>query len=807
MQAVIMAGGEGKRLRPLTCTMPKPMVPLLNKPVIDYCVELLTAHGIADIAATLHYLPNMISQHLGDGRAFGANIRYSVEDKPLGTAGSVRAAVGDAASGPVLVLSGDAMTDIDLSALAERHAKSGAAATIVLKRVQVPTEYGVAILDETNRITRFLEKPQLSEVFSDLANTGIYLLSPEAVEMIPQDTKYDFSMDLFPKMLKADMRIEGYITESYWCDIGDLEQYLGAQRDMLLGKCAFETLAVEREGIWIEHGARISSDAAVIAPCYIGRDAEVAAGAVLADGAVLCSGSRVGTGSSIKRSVLMPGARVRENVEIRGAILCEGAHVDSGAQVFAHTALGAGSSVGKNCAITAGASLWPNKRLEDDARCAEDVVWDDGLQKSGLDTCVKGFADHDLGPERAARVGAALAIARKAAGKELAIATDGSQQAVMLKHALLSGILAQGADVCDLGYCAYSAFEHAVFSFGMEGGAYVRHGGQSPHETELVLCDDMGCQLTGGAFRAFRQELLMGPHHPVTAQRLGILQPLGGAARAYEAHLAKSIATARVPETNDVKLVLGRGGDIYDAVARVLLPAGYTVQYMDEKDPERLHGAMVHAGAELGFVAAAGGEGEMTCIWRDRYLREGERITIFILCALVEGRLRGEAVLPVRVSEEYAAFLEGRGCRIRRCPDHRAKWRRQALEEGCYLPELFEPEAAILRLAELCRAEKLGRYLDEIPQAYESEASVGCSWKEMGRVLRSLVETEPNSRVELIDGVKVKSDNGWILVRPNRDFTACRIIAGSYNAEYAKELTDLYLDKVRQLAKDKNGKP
>ncbi|NCB30929.1 MAG: hypothetical protein EOM66_05915 [Clostridia bacterium] len=457
--------------------------------------------------------------------------------------------------------------------------------------------------------------------------------------------------------------------------------------------------------------------------------------------------------------------------------------------------------MGKNCSITAGASLWPNKRLEDDTVCAEDVVWDDGMQKSGLDLCVKGFSDHDMGPERAARIGASFAVARKAAGKELAVATDGSQQAVMLKHALISGILAQGADVCDLGYCSYSAYEHAVLSFGMEGGVYIRHDGQSPHETELVLCDEKGCQLVGGAFRSFRQELLAGPHHPVTARRLGILQPLGGTARAYEAHLAKTMGAVKIPETNEIKIVLGRGGDVYDAVARVLLPLGYTVQYMDETDPERLHGAMVHAGAELGLVP--GQEGELTCIWRDRYIREGERLTIFILSALSEGRLKGEVVLPVRVSEEYVTYIESRGCLVRRCPDLRAKWRRQALEENCYLPELFEPEAAILRLAELGRLELLGSYLEAIPRAYESEANVGCSWKEMGRVLRSLVETERSERVELIDGVKVKSDNGWILVRPNRDFTACRIIAGSYNAEYAKELTDLYLDKVRSIAQDK----
>ena len=602
MRAVIMAGGEGKRLRPLTCTMPKPMVPLLNKPVIEYCVELLTAHGIEDITATLHYLPNMIRDHLGDGRAFGAAIHYSVEEKPLGTAGSVRAAIRGGKE-PVLVLSGDALTDVDITALAAAHQRSGAAVTIVLKRVQVPTEYGVALMDKNGRITRFLEKPQLSEVFSDLANTGIYLLSPEALDMIPADTKYDFSMDLFPRMLKADMPIMGYITESYWCDIGDLEQYLQAQRDMLAGKCAFETLAVEREGVFLEKGAQVSPEAVLMAPCYIGREAEVAAGAVLAEGTVLCSGARVGAGSSIKRSVLMQGARVRENAEIRGAILCEGAHVDTGARVFAHTALGAGSSVGKHCSITAGASLWPNKRLEDDCQCSEDVIWDDGLSKGGLDAAVYGFADQDLGPERAARMGCAFALARKAMAKELAVATDGSQQAVMLKHSLISGMLSQGADVCDLGYVSYSAFEYAVANFGMEGGIYIRSGGsgRTPHETELLLCDEKGCQITGKDFRAFRQELLAGSHHPVTARRLGILQPLGGAGRAYESHLARSVGAVHTPEENGIKLVVGASSEIYDTLARVLLPAGYAVQYMAGQDAERLHGAMVHSGAELGL--------------------------------------------------------------------------------------------------------------------------------------------------------------------------------------------------------------
>ncbi len=801
MQAVIMAGGQGKRLRPLTCTMPKPMVPLLNKPVIDYCVELLTAHGITEIGTTLHYLPNMIEAHLGDGRAFGANIHYSVERTPLGTAGSVRAAAQPGK--PVLVLSGDAITDINLGALMKDHERSGAAATIVLKRVAVPTEYGVALLDEEGHIKRFLEKPQLSEVFSDLANTGIYLLSPDALQMIPEGEAYDFSKDLFPKMLEMGMPLLGHITESYWCDIGNLEQYIQAQRDMLEGKCAFETLAVERDGIWMEHDAKVSAEAAIMAPCYIGRKAEVAPGALLGEGTVLCSGARVGAGSSIKRSILMPGARVRENVEIRGAILCEGAHVEDGARIFSHTALGAGSSVGKGCSITAGASLWPNKHLEEGTVCNEDVVWEPGLTKNNLDMVVKGFTDGDMGPERAARIGAAFAQAGKAAGKELAIASDGSQQAVMLKYALAAGLLSQGADVCDMGYCPYSAFACGIGSFGLAGGIYIRREEGSTHGVEMLLCDEKACPLTGGAFRAFRQSLGEGPHPALTAQRLGIYQTIGGVSRAYEARLSHMLGKGKGQETNGVKIILNGSSELYDTIARVLLPAGYKVLYMAEPDPDRLHGAMVNAGAELGISVRPNGEME-TCIWQDRYIREGERVLLFILAALTEGRLGKDVVLPVGISEEYAAYLESWGCKVRRCPEHPAKWRRQALEEGGYLPELFEAEAAIVRLSELCRQGQLEGYLNRLPGVYEQEGSVGCSWKEMGRVLRSLVESEKSQRVELLDGVKVKSDKGWVLVGPDRDLTACRVIAGSYNGEYAKELADLYLDKIRNMVEEKD---
>ena len=340
-KAVIMAGGEGKRLRPITCTLPKPMVPLLNKPVIDYCIELLKKHGVEDITATLHYLPNVIMRHCGDGDKYGVKLSYSIEDAPLGTAGSVRKAVG-ADARRTIVISGDAMTDADLTEAMCFHKARGAAVTIVLKRVSVPTEYGVAMTDSKGKIYRFLEKPMLSEVFSDLANTGIYILEPEVIERIPEGEKYDFSKDLFPALLKEKMPVYGYVTDRYWCDIGDIAQYKAAQRDMLDGRCAFTTAAKQKDGAWIEDGAVISEGAELLGPCYIGSGAEVSE-AVVSDYSVVGSGARIGRGSSLKRTVLMENARVRENAELRGAILCEGAEVESGASIYSGTVIGSGS--------------------------------------------------------------------------------------------------------------------------------------------------------------------------------------------------------------------------------------------------------------------------------------------------------------------------------------------------------------------------------------------------------------------------------------------------------------------------------
>ena len=801
MKAIIMAGGAGKRLRPLTCTMPKPMVPLLNKPVIEYCVELLARHGLKDIGVTLHYLPNAIKDYLGTGEKWGVELSYSIEDTPLGTAGSVRMAAGDTKE-PVLVISGDAMTDFDLANAVQAHEKSGARATILLKKVQFPTEYGVVLTDKAGFVTRFIEKPAPSEVFSDLANTGIYILAPEVLSMIPENVPYDFSNDLFPRMLRQNMPIFTVEAEGYWSDIGDIAQYVATQADMLDGKCMFETNAKsDGQGIWIEENAQIGKRAVITAPCYIGAGAEIADNAYFGAYSVACSGVRIGRNSSVKRSILFSNVRIRDGAELRGVVLCENVQVEDGASVFEKAAVGADCVLGKRCCIAPKTLIWPQKRLESERKYSENLIWEADAGKQAVQDPALGYVDFDMTPEHAARIGASFAALRKLPA-ELGVASDGAQQSVMLKYALIAGVLSQGVDVQDMGLCQPSAFSHAIRALGLAGGIYIRQGEPGKYEAEAVLQDEMGASLSAGEQRKFRQQYELGPQRPVTAARLGVVQRYMGAERGYEASLQRIGHFKGNGATT--ALVIGGDAALYDMAARVLLPHGVEVKFVRERTQEALMRAMAHSGAQLGFLSAQD-NALPNVLYGEHALTAQESIALLALAAAEDGRM--SFVLPASIPKEYIAVIEAHGARVCRAPDSPARWQHACFAADAYLPELFEPEAMVVRFAVLENAGRLSKLHAELPKIFMEEAEVGCSWREVGRVLRSLVETERDDRVELIDGVHIHEKDGWVLVRPNKDYNACRVIAGSFKEEYAAELSALYEQKLRDLMKvDEPGK-
>ena len=277
MQAVVMAGGQGTRLRPLTSNQPKPMVPVVNKPIMEHIVELLRKHGFGQVVVTLQFLPTVITNYFGDGSAWGVDMNYVTEESPLGTAGSVRNA-RSFLDRTFVVVSGDAITDIDLTAAVRFHSERGAMVTIVLKKAPDPLEFGLVITEEDGRIARFLEKPGWGEVFSDTINTGIYIIEPDVLNLIPDDRPYDFSKELYPQMLENGLPLYGYVAEGYWTDVGNHEQYLAAHRDILDGLVDVEVPGHKLENnVWIGDGVEIDEDAKLSGPLLIGNHVKVEA--------------------------------------------------------------------------------------------------------------------------------------------------------------------------------------------------------------------------------------------------------------------------------------------------------------------------------------------------------------------------------------------------------------------------------------------------------------------------------------------------------------------------------------------------
>ncbi|MEM9164235.1 MAG: sugar phosphate nucleotidyltransferase, partial [Cyanobacteria bacterium P01_F01_bin.4] len=425
MRAVLMAGGSGTRLRPLTCDLPKPMVPILNRPIAEHIVNLLKRHGITEVIATLYYLPDVMRDYFQDGHEFGVQMTYAVEeDQPLGTAGCVKN-IADLLTDTFLVISGDSVTDFDLQAAIQFHKERGSKATLVLTRVPNPIEFGVVITDEDGRINRFLEKPSTSEIFSDTVNTGTYILEPEVLDYLPPNQEQDFSKDLFPLLLEKGEPMYGYVAEGYWCDVGHLEAYRESQYDALDSKVLVDFAYPEiKPGIRVGQNTYIDPTAKIKPPVLIGHNCRIGARVNLEAGTVIGDNVTIGNDADLKRPVLWNGAVIGDETHLRACVIARGARADRRAHVLEGAVVGALSTVGEEAQISPGVRVWPSKRIESGATLNINLIWGNTAQRNLFgQRGVTGLANIDITPEFAVKLGAAYGSTLKP-GSHVTVSRD-----------------------------------------------------------------------------------------------------------------------------------------------------------------------------------------------------------------------------------------------------------------------------------------------------------------------------------------------------------------------------------------------
>ncbi|MFC5907629.1 sugar phosphate nucleotidyltransferase [Streptacidiphilus monticola] len=797
MKAVVMAGGEGTRLRPMTASMPKPLLPVVNRPIMEHVLRLLKRHGLTDTVVTVQFLASLVRNYFGDGEELGMKLTYANEETPLGTAGSVKNAEDALRDDSFLVISGDALTDFDLTDLMRFHREKGAMVTVCLTRVPNPLEFGITIVDDEGKVERFLEKPTWGQVFSDTVNTGIYVMEPEVFDYVAADTSVDWSGDVFPQLLKEGKPIYGYVAEGYWEDVGTHESYLKAQADVLDGKVDVEIDGFEiQPGVWVAEGAEVDPEAVLRGPLYVGDYAKVEAGAEIREHSVLGSNVVVKRGAFLHKAVVHDNVYIGPQSNLRGCVVGKNTDVMRAARIEDGAVIGDECLIEEESIITGNVRVYPFKTIEAGAFVTNSVIWESRGQEHLFGARgVSGIINVEITPELAVRLAGAYATTLKK-GATVTIARDHSRGARALKRAMVSALQASAIDVRDLENVPMPVARQQT-ARGSAGGIMLRTTPGVPDSLDILFFDERGADLSQAGQRKLDRVYARQEYRRAFPGEIGDLTFPGTVFDAYAGSLLRAIDTRGVAEAR-LKVVV----DVAHGSASMLLPsilgrldieslmvnAGMDEARPTETVEERRQG-MVRLGELVGSSRAAFGVrfdpvGERVSFVdeRGRIIEDDRALLVLLDLVAAEGR-SGKVVLPVtttRIAEQVAAYHGTQVTWTTTSPDDltRAASAEGAIfggdgRGGFVVPEfsgVFDGVAAFVRLVGLVARTKLtlSQIDARIPRAHVLRRDLATPWSAKGMVMRSVVEAAGERTVDTTDGVRVvESDGRWTMVLPD----------------------------------------
>ena len=785
MKAIVMAGGEGTRLRPLTCAVPKPMVTLLDKPMLAYVTEHLLRHGISQMALTLGYLPSVVTDWFEDNKPQNVHMEFFVEDVPLGTAGSVKNAA-PFIDDTFLIVSGDALTDIDLTAAVQAHKAGGAMATIVLKRLGSPLEYGVVITSDEGGVERFVEKPGWEDVFSDTVNTGIYVLEPEVLDLILDRTQFDFAKNVFPLMMNKGMPIYGWVADGYWCDVGNIESYIKAHEDMLKGLVQVDIPGRNAGGIWVGEGASISNSALIQSPGFIGTGAVIGDGAKIGRYACVGAGSRVGAYANLKRCVLHKDTRIGRHAKLSGCVVAANSAVGERASVYEGAVVGERSALSGESRVSPRVRIWPEKQISTGAVVGENIVWGSGERTGFIGR--GGFVGDigvDLTPLRLAKIFGA--VAEHMSGKRVAVCTDGSplccaalRQAegmltmsgvdVLAMKSMLRPVCAQLAQTLDAGLC--------IMLHAHKQKMYV-----DLFEPELFMLSKQTRRKIEAKYFAQGEQLSCTETGEQTWVEL--------AERFYLSAISQKMDWS-VVKSAGLKAIVAGGRDADALAAKALEACGVRVS--------RFHGeaigrAVQDEEAAFGVRMSKNGQTGSLYLPDGRVLGPDECRTLAYY--LVMNTLSGSEIsLPSGVTRAVVTMADILGLSYSFASEEEAAASlsvdaRRVLFDGVFMLCRFAEHLARTGLS----ASEIGGMIEP---SHMKVKVVGCDWEDIGRVIGGVYAQGGATASE---GLRLDVAGGYGYICPHATRPTIIIRTEGDTEEFAAELCEKYTDMVRRILK------
>ncbi|MGD9968966.1 MAG: sugar phosphate nucleotidyltransferase [Sulfuricurvum sp.] len=831
MKAVVMAGGFGTRIQPLTNSIPKPMLPIVNKPMMEHTIVALRDLGITDFIVLLYFKPDVIRNYFQDGSAWGINITYVIPDDDYGTAGAVKKAQEYIGDENFIIISGDLVTDFDFQKIFDYHKAKNSKLTITLTSVENPLEFGVVIANEEGRIEKFLEKPSWGEVFSDTINTGIYIIEPEILNYIPKNENFDFAKDLFPSLMRQGVELIAGYAEGYWRDVGNPESYRDVYEDILSGKIGVKmpgTKHVYPDGVlWSEEEYDFDGEVEIVGTVVLGRGVTLKKGVKLSN-VVIGDNVTISGGSKIRNSVIWNDVSIGRNARLDGCVICNDNVLEKNVTAKAGMIIAEGCEIGQLVTVEKDVTIWPNKVLEDASIISRSVILGDKYRNSIFENGrVSGQSNVELSCEMATKLAEAFG-AQLPVGSTVLVSRDYNRNSRMLKRAFLGGLLAAGIDVVD-----YNAVPSAVMRCSLYGndqyaaGVHFNQKIDDPTTTVITFFNHDALRINSDMAKKIEKAFFKEVFRRVEYSKIGQIHALDHAGE-YDRYkkgietLLRSHAFRCMNCRVAIDMMHGMASEVFPdilndlGVDHIMFNA-----YPDEKKLENINSLMKRSNEDMSSIIRAleldagfmiyphGQRLDIICDKGD-LLSKQSALYVVLLLLNMEAKATGtvkRVFLPTWAADiVYFEHLEiERGQYANFKSEQMKTYDLVATGEGNFAFTEFATHRdsmyATLKILEMMvnHSVTLSELIASLPKYYYHSFQVPCKQSLKGKMMRKFLEDAKGKESSTLDGVKIWLDtNDWVLMIPDQYSDHLNLTIQAERSEEGERYVEHYMQKIEE---------
>lgn len=832
MKAVVMAGGFGTRIQPLTHSVPKPMLPILNRPMMQHIIEKVRDAGIKDIVILLYFKPEVIKDYFKDGSEFGVNIEYMLPDNDYGTAGAVKCAE-KFLDEEFIVVSGDLVTDFDLNEIIAFHKKKESLLTITLTPVADPLQFGVVISSPEGKIQRFLEKPSWGEVFSDTINTGIYILHPSILEHIPESANYDFGKDLFPSLMKAGVTLWACSVRGYWRDVGNPESYREVQKDLLSGKVALSIRGekIERNSgtLYVEEGARVSETASIDGIVVVGKNSVIEDGVKL-DNCVVGDKTIVGKNSVLEDSTIWDEIEIGEKSGVYNSVICSKNKIGKKVKIIKGLILADGCEIGDSVSFENDVTVWPDKIVESASIVSNNIVWGNKYKNSIFEGgVVSGRTNVELSCEMAIKLaesfGSLLPV-----GSKVYLSRDYHKSSQMLKRAFFSGLLSSGVNVVDIHITPSN-----IARFGIKeakdvvAGVHFRQSVVNQQNTEILFFTHEGLHIDTNTEKSCERVFFRESFRRVNFDEIGQVSEKANLKEKYKKAVLKALNTDAIKVKKPkvaVDLLFGSTSDIYPEILTSLNVDNIVLNaYADDKKLNRLPALIEkaredlskivkHLGMNMAYIIYPNGQKlEMITDAGELLDSQMQLLTVLKLFDMNSKNQKSKVYLPVSAPDFLDNEFENLTIERGKLSGAKANKLKEydlianlsgnfAFSEFAYSNDAIFASIKILEM--LSGSDKsLQEIKDSLTSFYFHYEKVPCASNLKGKMMRKFMEASVGKEASFVDGVKIMiKKNDWILMLPDQHSDHLNIYVQAAEASDGEAIFNEFAGKIIEWSKE-----